>query len=270
MVGLLFNKYKGDKGEGHMARQCTQPTRPRNSSWFKEKILMVQAHKSGQVWDEEQLAFLTDDLDAYDSDCDDISSAKAVLMANLSSYGLDVLFEIFPIRVILFSIHSDDENPSRVNIKQLYGRTEQMVEKGKAELETLDAKKDVVMESKKHKDAELNMAYCDNYIMEEMLEKLGFVRTGYGEYGRKMVRDLKVEIYGFTFLVNFIILEYGDPNQPSVMFGRNFLVTTKCQVNFGFGEIDITMLKEDRDLEFLLDNLVKHVEEVVGVIVLSY
>nr|GEV51715.1 retrovirus-related Pol polyprotein from transposon TNT 1-94 [Tanacetum cinerariifolium] len=35
----------------------------------------------------------TDDLDAYDSDCDDISYAKAVLMANLLSYGSDVLSE---------------------------------------------------------------------------------------------------------------------------------------------------------------------------------
>nr|GEV19239.1 integrase, catalytic region, zinc finger, CCHC-type, peptidase aspartic, catalytic [Tanacetum cinerariifolium] len=35
----------------------------------------------------------TDDLDAYDSDCDDISSAKAVLMANLSSCDSNVLFE---------------------------------------------------------------------------------------------------------------------------------------------------------------------------------
>nr|GEX14680.1 hypothetical protein [Tanacetum cinerariifolium] len=39
------------------------------------------------------IAFQTDDLDAYDFDCDDISSAKAVLMANLSSYNSDVLFE---------------------------------------------------------------------------------------------------------------------------------------------------------------------------------
>nr|GEU61455.1 hypothetical protein [Tanacetum cinerariifolium] len=36
-------------------------------------------------------AFQIDDLDAYDSDCDDISSAKEVLMANLSSYNSDVL-----------------------------------------------------------------------------------------------------------------------------------------------------------------------------------
>nr|GEV27143.1 FT like protein [Tanacetum cinerariifolium] len=38
-------------------------------------------------------AFQTDDLDTYDSDCDEISSAKAVLMAILSSYNSDVLSE---------------------------------------------------------------------------------------------------------------------------------------------------------------------------------
>ncbi|GJW88201.1 hypothetical protein Tco_0163541 [Tanacetum coccineum] len=32
-----------------MARQCTQPKRPRNSTWFKEKLLLVQAQESGQV-----------------------------------------------------------------------------------------------------------------------------------------------------------------------------------------------------------------------------
>nr|GEX54502.1 ARID DNA-binding domain-containing protein [Tanacetum cinerariifolium] len=48
------------QGEGHMARQCTKPKRPRNSAWFKEKMLLVQAQESGQVSDEEQLAFLTD------------------------------------------------------------------------------------------------------------------------------------------------------------------------------------------------------------------
>ncbi|GJR27641.1 hypothetical protein Tco_1103873 [Tanacetum coccineum] len=119
-AGLLFNKFKGDRvrvllGEGHMARQCTQPKRPMNAAWFKEKMLLAQAQESSQVLNEEKLAFLadpgitychdvqptiihnaafqTDDLDAYDSDCDDISSEKLVLMANLSSYGSDILFE---------------------------------------------------------------------------------------------------------------------------------------------------------------------------------
>ncbi|GJW97187.1 uncharacterized mitochondrial protein-like protein [Tanacetum coccineum] len=71
---------------GHMARQCTKPMRPRNSTWFKEKMLLPTIIHNAD--------FQADDLDAYDSDCDDISSIKAVLMANLSSYGLDVLFEV--------------------------------------------------------------------------------------------------------------------------------------------------------------------------------
>ncbi|GJR32039.1 retrovirus-related pol polyprotein from transposon TNT 1-94 [Tanacetum coccineum] len=103
-------------GEGHMAKQCTQPKRPRNSAWFKEKLMLVEAQEAGQILDEEQLAFIADpgiaevqvaqqtipqnsafqtkDLDAYDSDCDYISSAKAVLMANLSSCDSDVLSEV--------------------------------------------------------------------------------------------------------------------------------------------------------------------------------
>ncbi|GKD45128.1 hypothetical protein Tco_1269773 [Tanacetum coccineum] len=72
-------------GEGHMARQHTQPKRRRDATWFKEKVLLVQAQAE---------AFQTDDLDAYDSDYDDISSAKAVLMANLSSCDSDVLSEL--------------------------------------------------------------------------------------------------------------------------------------------------------------------------------
>ncbi|GJZ78272.1 hypothetical protein Tco_0642944 [Tanacetum coccineum] len=39
-------------------------------------------------------AFQTDDLDAYDLDCDDLSSTKAVLMANLSSCGPEVLSKV--------------------------------------------------------------------------------------------------------------------------------------------------------------------------------
>ncbi|GJS81358.1 retrovirus-related pol polyprotein from transposon TNT 1-94 [Tanacetum coccineum] len=46
------------QGEGHMARQCTQPKRPRNAVWFKEKAMLAEALESGQILDEEQLAFL--------------------------------------------------------------------------------------------------------------------------------------------------------------------------------------------------------------------
>ncbi|GJS19336.1 integrase, catalytic region, zinc finger, CCHC-type containing protein [Tanacetum coccineum] len=103
------------KGEGHMSKQCTKPKRKQDDSWFKDKVLLVQAQASGQILHEEELAFLADpgipegqatqtvithnaayqadDLDAYDSDCDELNTAKVALMVNLSHYGSDALAE---------------------------------------------------------------------------------------------------------------------------------------------------------------------------------
>nr|GFC54075.1 hypothetical protein [Tanacetum cinerariifolium] len=96
--------------------QYTKPRRKRDAEWFKEKVLLVQAQANGQVLQEEELEFLADpgiqessstqmvitknaayqadDLDAYDSDCDEINSAQIALMANLSHYGSDNLAEV--------------------------------------------------------------------------------------------------------------------------------------------------------------------------------
>ncbi|GKD11396.1 integrase, catalytic region, zinc finger, CCHC-type containing protein [Tanacetum coccineum] len=103
------------QGDGHMARQCTQRKRPRNAAWYKEKAMLAEAQEAGQILDEKQLAFLADpgipasqaqtvvpqnatfqtkDLDTYDFDCDDLSNAQAVLMANISNYGSDVISEV--------------------------------------------------------------------------------------------------------------------------------------------------------------------------------
>nr|GEX18591.1 copia protein [Tanacetum cinerariifolium] len=83
-------------------------------------------------------------------------------------------------------------------------------------------------------DAELDMAKSYNYITNEMLGKLLFVRLDYGKYG-----------------------------EPFILFGRDFLVTTKCKVDFGLGEtlIDLTMLKEERDIDALLVSLVEDIDE---------
>ncbi|GKA77141.1 retrovirus-related pol polyprotein from transposon TNT 1-94 [Tanacetum coccineum] len=44
----------------------------------------------------------TEDLDTYDSDCDDISNAKAVLIANIFNYGSDVILEVVQIVLCKF------------------------------------------------------------------------------------------------------------------------------------------------------------------------
>nr|GFC66840.1 hypothetical protein [Tanacetum cinerariifolium] len=54
----------------------------------------VQESSSNQMVITNNAAYQADDLDAYDSDCDEINSAKIALMANLSHYGLDNLAEV--------------------------------------------------------------------------------------------------------------------------------------------------------------------------------
>ncbi|GJV77821.1 hypothetical protein Tco_1509405 [Tanacetum coccineum] len=84
------------QGEGHIARHCTQLKRPRNAAWFKEKLMLAEAQEAEAPVDQQRnpqnSAFQTKYLDAYDSDCDDLSSA-AILMANLLSCDPEVLYE---------------------------------------------------------------------------------------------------------------------------------------------------------------------------------
>ncbi|GJX62308.1 retrovirus-related pol polyprotein from transposon TNT 1-94 [Tanacetum coccineum] len=70
------------KGEGHISKQCTKPKRKLDDSWFKDK--KSQATQTVITYN---AAYQADDLDAYDSDCDELNTAKVALMANLSHYG---------------------------------------------------------------------------------------------------------------------------------------------------------------------------------------
>ncbi|GJX23739.1 retrovirus-related pol polyprotein from transposon TNT 1-94 [Tanacetum coccineum] len=97
-------------GVGHIARNCTQPKRPQNSDYFKDKMLLMQAQENGAVLDEEELLFLAgeqgntfdadvdnqpvqdlalnednifqaDECDAFDSDVDDEPTAQSFLLS---------------------------------------------------------------------------------------------------------------------------------------------------------------------------------------------
>ncbi|GKF07832.1 hypothetical protein Tco_0042056 [Tanacetum coccineum] len=144
MVESPFNKFKEDKIRVMLVQETKELlllrgkcySWPRNAAWFKEKLMLAEAQEVGQILDEEQLAFLadpgiseapvtqqtipqnlafqTDDLDAYDSNYDNLSSAKAVLMVNLLSCDPEVL--------------SEDTNPSAANDLLVLSMVEQMTD----------------------------------------------------------------------------------------------------------------------------------------------
>nr|GEX40929.1 putative ribonuclease H-like domain-containing protein [Tanacetum cinerariifolium] len=143
-IVILLQLQKGS----HMSKQCTKPKKKRDDSWFKDKVMLVQAQANGQILHEKELAFLADqgipegqatqtiithnaayqanDLDAYDCDCDELNTAKVALMANLSHYCLDTLAEVHnPDNVnndmtnqdVQNSVNSSDLTPSNSPIK---------------------------------------------------------------------------------------------------------------------------------------------------------
>ncbi|GJV98741.1 retrovirus-related pol polyprotein from transposon TNT 1-94 [Tanacetum coccineum] len=104
------------------------------SNYGKQRTVISQAN--GQILHEDELAFLADpsivegqatqtvitynaayqadDLDAYDSDCDELNTAKVALMVNLSHYGLDALAEFSEQSNVMN--HSETEITSDINI----------------------------------------------------------------------------------------------------------------------------------------------------------
>nr|GEY17264.1 hypothetical protein [Tanacetum cinerariifolium] len=122
------------KGTWHIARNCTQPKRPQNFEYFKDKMLLMQAQENGVALDAEQLLFLAggqdnafdddvdeqpvqdlalnvdnvfqaDDCDAFNLDVDEAPTVQTMFMANLSSadpvtdearpsYDSDILSEV--------------------------------------------------------------------------------------------------------------------------------------------------------------------------------
>ncbi|GKC38511.1 ABC transporter C family member 2-like protein [Tanacetum coccineum] len=62
------------KGIGHITRECLQPKRPQDSDYFKDKMLLMNAHKNGDVLDEEQWLFLAGEhVTNFDEDVDDLA-----------------------------------------------------------------------------------------------------------------------------------------------------------------------------------------------------
>ncbi|GJX87747.1 hypothetical protein Tco_0339761 [Tanacetum coccineum] len=74
---------------------------------MQQAMFIRSSRKQKNIRLEEQLA--TEDLGTYDSDCDDLSRAQAVLMANISSYGSDVILEAQQDSMILFVIEQMSE-----------------------------------------------------------------------------------------------------------------------------------------------------------------
>nr|GEW07942.1 retrovirus-related Pol polyprotein from transposon TNT 1-94 [Tanacetum cinerariifolium] len=88
---LSIKQRSREQCKGHKARNYTQPKRPQNLEYFKEKMLLMQAQENMVVLDEGQLLFIAggqdnaDECDAFDSNVDESPTTHTMFMENLSS-----------------------------------------------------------------------------------------------------------------------------------------------------------------------------------------
>ncbi|GJY43950.1 hypothetical protein Tco_0432163 [Tanacetum coccineum] len=78
------------KGEGHIAKQSSGQVLTEEEIAFLADPGLPDTQTSQTVITH-NAAYQADDLDAYDSDCDELNSAKIALMVNLSKNGSDAL-----------------------------------------------------------------------------------------------------------------------------------------------------------------------------------
>ncbi|GKE32495.1 retrovirus-related pol polyprotein from transposon TNT 1-94 [Tanacetum coccineum] len=73
-------------------------------------------------------AFQTEDLDTYYFDCDDLSTAQAVLMTNISNYGSDIISEV--VQIVLWYLDSGCSKHMTGNRSQLMNFVSKFLDNG--------------------------------------------------------------------------------------------------------------------------------------------
>nr|GEW84099.1 hypothetical protein [Tanacetum cinerariifolium] len=91
-------------------------------------------------------------------------------------------------------------------------------------------------------------------------ENVVFSKAPYREYDEPFMRfSTPCEVERNEAIVNYV-----NEGEPSIVFGMSFLWTTNSQVDFELGEIriNITMLRINKDVDALLENLLKNMVDV--------
>ncbi|GKA90486.1 retrovirus-related pol polyprotein from transposon TNT 1-94 [Tanacetum coccineum] len=196
-------------------RLCPKPKRKRDVTWFREKVLLVKAQGNGKVLNEKELEFLADpgvaegpvtqsvithnaayqadDLDAYDSDCDEISTSKAVLMANLSKNEIHSDSNIIPYSQYLIESQNaavQDTNSSAQQDALILSVFEQLSNQEK-EARIID--KGMALE-KKVKELD-NIVYFGNvFVPQELSDEQAFrLQTSHPNTDQSASSPIKIE-----------------------------------------------------------------------------
>ncbi|GJS50817.1 retrovirus-related pol polyprotein from transposon TNT 1-94 [Tanacetum coccineum] len=133
-----------------MSKQFTKPKRKRDDSWFKDKVLLVQAQASGQILHEEELEFLADPriLEGQATQTPDLSDIpinvevpKELPKVSLVHASLKKLkYQLANFDVDLFSTFNQQLVDELAEVQNVFYQMEQAVEQHRVESKTFEVK----------------------------------------------------------------------------------------------------------------------------------
>ncbi|GJX25412.1 hypothetical protein Tco_0231708 [Tanacetum coccineum] len=242
-----------------------------DATWFREKVILVEAQGNGKVLNEEELEFLADpsiaegpvtqsvithnaahqadDLDAYDSDCDEISTAKSVLMANLSSYGSDVISDV-PIS------HNTNNDMLNQSVQEMsYYEPSHFVKHPENEIHTVQdinysAQQDAlilsVLEQLSNQVTNCNKVNNDDLIANESLS---------AELERYKEREKNAQLADFEKEINYLKQTLSEQSKEKELLTKTFNVFKNKSKEKEAKNIDTEIALEKKVKE--LDNIIR-------------
>ncbi|GJZ90399.1 retrovirus-related pol polyprotein from transposon TNT 1-94, partial [Tanacetum coccineum] len=194
----------------------------------KQKTVISQANS--QILHEEELAFLADpgtaegqathtvithnaayqadDLDAYDSDCDGLNTAKVALMANLSHYGTDALTDVYnPDNVDNNMINQGVQSVEIDRLKQTL--SEHLKEKESLMQTVILLKNDFKKEEFRNIDREI--------ALEKMIKQLDNIVFKRDQSAQTKAQQLEPKLYDGNVIKNTSAIAIPDSEETLVL-----------------------------------------------------
>nr|GEX28262.1 ribonuclease H-like domain-containing protein [Tanacetum cinerariifolium] len=242
-------------GEGHMARQCTQPKRPRNAAWFKEKEMLAEALEFSQIFYEEQLAFLADPCILDENEKEEKVKHE---IDGIETISIELEHSVAKLLSKNECLHKEIEH-----LKKIYK-------------DQLDSIKKTCALSKEHDDsliAQLNSKSTKNADLKHQIQDKVFVITSLKNdlqklKGKEIVENAAQISISITIAPGMFKIDL-DPSAPRLLKNReahiDYLKRTQEQADILQGIVE--QAKAKHLLDNALDFTCKHAKRIQNLLV---
>ncbi|GJY35050.1 hypothetical protein Tco_0420428 [Tanacetum coccineum] len=229
----------------------------------------VPARESGQTLDEEKLPFLadlrvtesqntqttmthnaafhTDDLDAYDSDCDEAPGAKAILTANLSSYDCDVISE--KAQRIQPTLYDGNMITKKHDVISVVDYEETLILAEESRLKMIEKQNNPISKEKKINISPVNYS------------ELNKLSEHFGKYFVPQ-KELSVELAFWESFTDFDNGLYSELNEVKMVFNQMEAAVKQCSIDKKYFYI------QKKELFLECDRLLEHIicQDVMNIV----